>query len=242
MLIEILCPELCNLYGDMGNIDYLKASLGDEGEFTETLLTETPAFVSRDVDMIYIGSMTEKSQERMIKMLEPHRDRLEQLISGGTVILATGNGQEIFYERIESEDGTVVRGLGIVPYRAERKLRERHNSLYLGEYENAGESMEIVGYTSRFTYAFDIPAEEGLFRNLKGTGNEPSAAVEGFRRNNLLGTNLLGPVLVLNPDFTAYLLRLLGSGKAPAYYEEAKTAYEVRLSEFRGNIDFGTHC
>lgn len=242
MKIEILCPELCNLYGDMGNIDYLKASLGSEAEFVETKLTDRPAFADTDVDMIYIGSMTEKSQERMIAMLEPFKARVEELIKKGSVILATGNGQEIFYDRIEVEDGTVIKGLGVVPYHAKRKLRERNNSLYLGTFDANGKELEIVGYTSRFTFSYDINAAEGMFKNVKGTGNEPASKVEGFRKNNLIGTNLLGPILILNPDFTKYIIELLGSNAEPAFYEAAKKAYDVRLTEFHNNIDFGTHC
>ncbi len=240
MKIEVLCPELCNLYGDMGNIDYLKASLGVEAEFIETKLTDTPAFVNENINMIYIGSMTEGSQERIINMLMPYKERIEELINKSVIIFATGNGQEIFYDRIEVEDGTVIKGLGIVPYYAKRKLRERNNSLYLGSFK--GINSEIVGYTSRFTYAYDIPDEDALFMNVKGTGNEPDSSVEGFKKNNLIGTNILGPILALNPKFTNFILELLGSDAEPAFYEAAMKAYNVRLKEYKGNIDFGTHC
>ena len=36
MTVEILYPELCNLYGDRGNMDYLKQCL--PAEFRETAL------------------------------------------------------------------------------------------------------------------------------------------------------------------------------------------------------------
>ena len=239
MKIEILCPELCNLYGDMGNADYLRASLGDGAEFISTKLTEKPAFADSDVDIIYIGSMTEKSQERMIAMLTPYKARIEELIAGNTIILATGNAPEIFMDRIEVEDGTVIKGLGIVPYYSKRKLRERNNSLYLGTF---GE-LRIVGYTSRFTYTYGVGESEGLFRNIKGEGNEPSSSVEGFVKGGLLATNLLGPLLVLNPQFTVYLLGKAGvKDPQPAFFDDAMKAYDVRLREFEGNIDFGTHC
>ena len=239
MKIEILCPELCNLYGDMGNIDYLKASLPDDTEFIRTLLPDEPEFASSDVDMIYIGSMSEKSQERMIDKLVPYKSRLEELIGGNTLVLATGNAPEIFMDRIEVEDGSVIRGLGIVPYYSKRKLRERNNSLYLG----ARGDLRIVGYTSRFTYTYGVPDQKGLFVNIKGVGNEPDSSVEGFRQDGLIATNLLGPVLVLNPQLMQLVLNKIGASDAePAFYEDAMQAYNVRLREFSGNIDFGTHC
>ncbi|MBE6041181.1 MAG: hypothetical protein E7220_01515 [Clostridiales bacterium] len=244
MRIEILCPELCNLYGDMGNTDYLKASLPADTEFIRTGLTQKPAFADEDVDMIYIASMSEKSQERMIEKLRPFKARLENLIEKGVLILATGNAPEIFMDRIEVEDGTVIDALGITPYYSKRKLRERNNSLYMGTFDDpeAGE-ITIVGYTSRFTFTYGVPESDGLFRNIKGDGNEPESSVEGFSKGGLVCTNLLGPLLVLNPDFMKYILRRLGAGDCtPAFYDDAKKAYEVRLNEFRGDIDFGTHC
>ena len=55
-----------------------------------------------------------------------------------------------------------------------------------------------------------------------------------------MGTYVLGPILVFNPDFTKYLLRLLGV-KEPklAFEKEAVEAYNIRLKEFENpNIAF----
>ena len=49
--IEVLFPEVCNLYGDLGNIQYLRACLPD-AEFIETALTQKPEFAGTDVDLI----------------------------------------------------------------------------------------------------------------------------------------------------------------------------------------------
>ena len=57
MKIEILYPEVGNLFGDSQNVQYLRLSL-PEAEFIETDLTARPAFADTDVDMIYLGPMT----------------------------------------------------------------------------------------------------------------------------------------------------------------------------------------
>ena len=54
-----------------------------------------------------------------------------------------------------------------------------------------------------------------------------------MRKNNLFCTQLLGPILPLNPLFCEYLLRLCGSDATAAYRKEAMAAYEQRLEEFR---------
>ena len=62
MKIEILYPELCTLYGDKGNMQYLKLCLPD-AEFVETTLNAKPLFLTEDIDLVYMCSMSEKSQE-----------------------------------------------------------------------------------------------------------------------------------------------------------------------------------
>ena len=54
----------------------------------ETTLNETPHFIEEDIDLIYLGSSTEKNQEIIISKLLPYKDRLKELIDKNKVILA----------------------------------------------------------------------------------------------------------------------------------------------------------
>ena len=77
MKIEILFPEFCNLFGDMYNMKYLKLCI-PEAEFIETALDQIPEFTKKDIDLIYLGPMTEKTQEKVIKKLEPYKEKIEE--------------------------------------------------------------------------------------------------------------------------------------------------------------------
>ena len=66
MKIEMLYPEVCNLFGDISNIKYLKKCLPD-AEIIKTEINSEPAFVTQDIDMIYMGPMPEN-----IQMLDIH--------------------------------------------------------------------------------------------------------------------------------------------------------------------------
>ena len=66
MKIEVLFPEAANLFGDVWNYRYLKECM-PEAELIETALNDEPAFVNGDVDLIYMGAMTERAQELAIK-------------------------------------------------------------------------------------------------------------------------------------------------------------------------------
>ena len=110
MKIEILFPEICNLFGDISNIKYLKKCIPEE-EYIETALNDEPAFVSQDVNFIYLGPMTERTQEKVIKKLLPYKERIEELISKDVVFLFTGNALEILGKYIENEDSSRIEGL-----------------------------------------------------------------------------------------------------------------------------------
>lgn len=227
MKIEFLFPELCNLYGDATNIRYLKQTLPD-AEVLRTPLAETPAFLQGDVDLVYMGAMTERSQELVIQRLLPYAQVMESQIQSGRVFLMTGNAMEVFCAAIENEDGSRINGLGLFPLTARRQMFRRYNSLYLGKFQD----IDIVGFKNQFSHLYGENRDGHLFDTQRGCSLNPQTMAEGLRRKNFLGTYLLGPMLVLNPKFTQYLLSLLGSDAVPAFYEAAMDAYNQRLGEF----------
>ena len=110
MKIEILFPEISNIYGDLGNIMFLKKAL-PYAEFIETSLNTEPVFVKEEVDLVYLGSMTEKSQEKVIKQLLPYKEKIKEHIEEEKAMLFTGNSFEIFGQYIESDDGNKIEAL-----------------------------------------------------------------------------------------------------------------------------------
>ncbi len=110
MKIEILFPEFCNLFGDISNMKYLKKCLPNE-EYIETSIEDEPAFLNQDIKFIYMGAMTERTQEKVIKKLMPYKEKINELIEKGVVFLCTGNALEIFGKYIENEDGSKIDAL-----------------------------------------------------------------------------------------------------------------------------------
>ena len=99
--------------------------------------------------------------------------------------------------------------------------------------------MEIVGYTSRFSHCYDIAEKDNFLDVTKGYGSTVDAKTEGIRRNNLFGTYLLGPFLIQNPMFTAFLMKKLGCEEPElAFKDDIVKAYEVRLAQFKTDIVF----
>ena len=75
MKIEILFPELCNLFGDMATVEYLKKTL-PEAEFIETHLNDELKFLKEKINLVYMGPMTENTQELVIEKFKPHKDEI----------------------------------------------------------------------------------------------------------------------------------------------------------------------
>lgn len=233
MKFEMLFPEVANLFGDPFNIRYLAESVPGS-EVIKTGLNDTPRFMTEDIDLIYMGPMPEYAQELAARRLMPCRERIVELIDRGTVFLITGNALELFGKAIVNEDGTETECLGIFGTAAKRKMMKRYNGLFLGSFEN----MKITGFKTQFSHSYGENSE-GLFKCIRGDGLAPGAEYEGFRRKNFFATYLIGPLLVLNPDFAGYLMGLLGAEGEPAFKDAADKAYRERLAEFeRPDIEY----
>lgn len=236
--VEYLFPEVANLYGDALNIKYLEKSLKEntnDYEIIETSLTNKPKFVDEEVNLIYMGSMSEKSQEIIIERLKAYKDKIKQLIDQGVIFLLTGNALEVFGKYIENEDGSKIECLDLIDIFAKRDMMHRYNTLFLGEFEKQNnEKIEIMGYKATFSFSYGNNEKDYLFKSIKGCGINKESELEGIRINNFIGTYLIGPLLVVNTEFTRYLLTLIGIDNPKiSFEEEAKKCYNQRLEEFK---------
>lgn len=227
--IEILFPEFCNLYGDISNMQYLRKCM-PEANFIETAFDEEPTFVKGHVDMIYLGPMTERMQEKVIRKLQIYRERIQELIEEKVVFLLTGNAMEILGEYIQKEDGSQIEALKLFPIYSKRDMMHRHNSHFIGKFED----IDIVGFKSQFSMSYG-DNEKNYFATVeKGIGLNSQSKLEGIRKNNLVATYVIGPILILNPLFTKKIIEMMGV-RTPkiALAEDVMLAYQQRLKEFR---------
>ncbi len=228
MTIEILFSEVCGLYGDAQNAKYLEQCLPD-AEFIYTPFTDEPYFVNNTPDMIYIGSMSEQMQRQVIEKFIPLKARIEELINNNCIILATGNAAEIFCEKIHFlTEKKETKGLSFFPVKAETDLFDRYNRKILGEFEG----IKIVGFRAQFSFIYGDNSDCYFLKVTRGDGINKESRFEGLKRNNLICTTVLGPILLLNPLFTEYIMKKLGADGEIAFREESMSAYEKRLEEF----------
>lgn len=220
--IEFLFPELVTLYGETGNLKYLSKCL-PEARIVTTQHGQRPAFVDGSVDFVYIGSMIDNYLGIAIRGLKPYRYDLERYINSGKIFLATGNALDLFGQYIDWGNQE-VKGLGIFDFYSKGNMDERHNSWFLGEFED----MKIVANRGTFIREYGGDSEQ-FIRLLKGEGMNSRCRFDGVRRYNFYATSLLGPLLVMNPPFTQYLLDLLGDGHTLWEKDTAMEAYNNRI-------------
>ena len=168
-------------------------------------------------------------QEKVINKLKPYKERIKELIDENVVFLVTGNAIEIFGKYIENEDGTKIEALDIFDIYAKRDMLHRHNSIFIGNWED----IKVVGFKSQFTFAYGNNENDYFAKVEKGIGLNKESKLEGIQKNNFIGTYLLGPILILNPMFTKKIIEKMGIEDVKlAFEEDTIAAYNQRLSEF----------
>lgn len=227
MKIEVLFPEICNLYGDLQNIQYLKRCCG-EIEIAETDLRSRPRFLDEDVSLVYLGSTTERGMQLAAAALRPYLSEIKAKIDAGQFILATGNAPDALCETVESDKADAFAGLGILSGTVRYRMMARHNSFYLGKWED----MNIVGFKSLFGFTSGSAADP-WFTTTRGVGRDgKDGTADGFRYREVYATHLIGPLLVLNPPLAKWVLRKIGAADTLAFESAITESYEKRVAEF----------
>lgn len=235
LTIEMLFPEIANLHGDNFNITYL-AQCRPDARVLRTSLTDVPAFVSERVDLVYLGPLTEQGQLKAIQRLIPYRNRIEELIAGGTMFLFTHNAVEVLGSRIRNDEmGYDVTGVGVFELESNLSMFGRYNGKVMGALPDVGAQYPVLGYKSQFSMVSAPDSLPGFLTADRGIGRNTTTSVEGVRVENFIGTSLIGPLLVVNPHFTRTLLAQLDPNSEPklAHEEFALAAYASRLDDFR---------
>lgn len=228
MIIEVLFDEICNLYGDPQNAVYLQKTLPN-ANIIHTSLDSEPYFVNNRPDMIIMGSMSDSVMSNVIEKLKPHLDRINELIDDNGVFLITGNACEVFCKTIENITlDTRIDGLGLFPFDVKINWFDRYNGKVLGKVDD----MSVTGFRSQFSMIYGDDNAYPFVTIERGIGKNRESKIEGFRKNNFFGTQILGPILPLNPEFCEYLISLAGETAIAAFKEEAMEAYNQRIKEF----------
>lgn len=211
-----LFPNLMNLYGDYANVVVLKKHLEDQGIEVIVDKKDLGDLIDfEEYDFIYMGSGTNTNLMLALNELKKYISSLEYCIDNDKVFLFTGNAMDVFGKEI---DGYEALGLFDFSVRHDTK---RHSGDVIVNNDELG---YVVGFINRCS-TIDNNEENVLFNYVFKDENIIDGKKEGNRFKNVFCTHIIGPVLVKNPKFMEYIVKLLlPKGKN---YKEIDYSYEL---------------
>lgn len=213
IVIAHLYYDLCNLYGENGNIKALKYQLEEQGiDVHVKFLTIDDELHFEDYDLVYIGMGTEDNQKLALKHLLPYKKIIKEKIKEGKFFLATGNAVELFGKSILDRNEKRYKALNIFPYNAKEEIfRMADEALVTCDFI----SKPILGFQNQGSVIKDN--SNPMFQVVKGIGSYPNSKTEGIHEQNFYGTYLIGPILIRNPELLQYFVKELVLSKDPKF-------------------------
>lgn len=222
--------DLMNLYGEYGNIVVLAKHLSDQGlEVSVDKKTIGDNIDFSDYDFIYCGSGTERNQMVALNDLLKYKNNLS-LAALNSIIFFTGNAMELLGESIDDH-----KALNMVPM-VSKTCDKRFTGDVIVKNNKIG---EVVGFINKCTYIKEDNSIK-LFDLIFKDNNLDDFKYEGYSYGNIYGTHIIGPVLVKNPCFMNYIVKLLLDKKHKTfkdiYYPYENESYLVTLKALKDRI------
>lgn len=157
-------------------------------------------------DMIFFPSGDLSSMADVCKVLTAQKDKFINFAEKGKVILATGSTGAVLAEKTVFLDGHSFSGLGLLGMGMKQREKVHGDDLWI----EVSEGKELLGTQIQLADVILRDEQKPLGKTIYGRGNSGKGQ-EGARKNNVIFTHLLGPVLAKNPWFTEELLKTAAS-------------------------------
>lgn len=202
-----LYNDVLNMNADIGNINAIKyrckrrnikikidtVSLGESIDMTK-------------YDLIYSGTGQNRYINKISEDLQDKKQSIEDAVNLEKIFFLLGISFSLFGSSFEVEYDTDYHSLDILPYRSViKKNGERCVGFINVEADLEGEKIDIVGFENH-----DIQVYDSLFPlgNVRlGNGNLYGGKTEGYMKDNFICTNIIGPVLPRNPEFSDFIIK-----------------------------------
>ena len=216
--------DIMNLYGEYGNIKILEEHLKDQG-YTVIVDKKTLGEEKNleEYDFIYMGCGTERNQMCIMQDFKKEKEKLSKLIEQEKNIMLTGNSYEILGKKLNREDA-----LGIFNFEAKNTQKRTTEDVICTS--NLLKN-KVVGFINNMSEITNL--ENSLFDIEWGIEDKK----EGISYKNLIGTHIIGPILIRNPELLKLLINRICTQKDENFkykditYEEEEEGYELVLKE-----------
>lgn len=206
-----LYSDFMNLYGEYGNVRLLTKALETKGfEVSVESKTITDTLIDFDLyDFIYCGAGTESKRTFALNHLKNFKDSLKSAYENNKIMLFTGNAWEMLGKSIELASGEKVEGINLFDF----TVKEQSAKRLTGDIKAKAEFLDdtLIGFINKCSEV------EGVSTPLFTLTMKPESFAfdtEGIHAKNLYGTQVVGPMLVKNPNFCEYIAELIIKNKA----------------------------
>lgn len=212
LTLAYLYYDLLNLYGENGNIKILKSQLENQGiKLTIKFLSIDDDLNFNEYDFVYIGAGIETNQFIVLKHLIKYKNEISESIENGKIFLATGNSIELFGKHI-LHNNKKVKCLNIFSYETKHEIFKMTDESYFNTPEF---KLPFIGFQNQVGAMKNI--DYPWFEVMRGVGSHPNSKREGIHYKNFYGTYMIGPLLVRNPHFLKYIIKLIIQSKNPNF-------------------------
>ncbi|MBX3093208.1 MAG: hypothetical protein KF680_01490 [Cryobacterium sp.] len=215
-----LYPDELGVNGDSGNASALVVRARLAGLEADHVTYRRGDTLPTDVDAVVIGGGPVSAMRNVHADLLAIGPALKEFAADGAVFFGFGSGAELLGHDIRLQDGATLEGLGILPFRAVRTGKRA-----VGYIKTVKDGVTLIGFEDHASqWKLDDGAEPlGLIEAGQGNQDErdhdtqAEPRKEGVRSGALVGTQIGGPVLPLNPVLTDELLGLVARRRGIDY-------------------------
>lgn len=205
--IAHLYYDLLNLYGECGNVRILKKILEEQNvDVVVKFLTVDDKLNFEDYDFVYMGMGIENNLKIANKHLKKYKKDIQKYIEDGKYFICTGNSYELFGKEIAFESET-IKTLGIFDYKS--KILEERKIMEISAKTDMIDK-ELIGFMN--TGSTNDNEKENFLKNINNTDEN-----EGIIYKNFIGTYLIGPLLVRNPELLKLIVKKIIKEKDSKY-------------------------
>lgn len=205
--IAHLYYDLLNLYGECGNVRILKKILEEQNvDVVVKFLTVDDKLNFEDYDFVYMGMGIEDNLKIANKHLKKYKKDIQKYIEDGKYFICTGNSYELFGKEIAFESET-IKTLGIFDYKS--KILEERKIMEISAKTDMIDK-ELIGFMN--TGSTNDNKKENFLKNINNIDEN-----EGIIYKHFIGTYLIGPLLVRNPELLKLIVKKLIKEKDSKY-------------------------
>lgn len=190
-----LYPRELGINGDVGNVTALRKRAGWRGADVEVIDVGAGQDLPASTDIVHAGSGPASARQPLHADIARHAATLRRWATEGVSFVAIAAGWQLLGEQVVELDGSVSTGAGVFPTAT---VVESYRIVA----EAAGESSlgEIAGFLNYGASYTNTGSGIAAFARLSAGGDE------GILVGNLIGTNLHGPLLPMNPAWADRVL------------------------------------